>query len=468
MLGARLAALLSTVVIVAGAGCGHPPPGPAPSKPQTVWAWGSNWYGQIGNSVNGFVDVEPQRVNDLIDVLSVAAGRSHSVALTRDGSVWQWGSVGSNLKNVGGNSIRRCPHPTPGEYGNTYTTDLMCDVRPTKVSNLGKARQIAAGVNFTLAIMDDSTLCRWGSQSHGQLSNVTWNGLEVTDPVCTAPPTGVDFVLVDGGGGGGWSLRVPLRNRPTGYWNDAGHSLALAVVPRRPGSSEREFEVWAWGRNDHWQTGAPSSCADLCAQPLKPVPVPASAELANVMFLSAGGAHSLAVKTDHSVWAWGSQEEGQLGVPGKSDDISTPVRVVTNDTGPEILLDDVTDVAAGDNFSLALKWDRTVWAWGLNNFGQLGVPNELQRTVQLSARQVPGLDNVRKIAAGDSFALALKYDGTLWAWGRNDHGQLGVQTSDKCGPRLDVNCSFSPIQVNLAGVTEIAAGGAHSLALVPS
>jgi alpha-tubulin suppressor-like RCC1 family protein len=78
--------------------------------------------------------------------------------------------------------------------------------------------------------------------------------------------------------------------------------------------------------------------------------------------------------------------------------------------------------------------DGTVWAWGLNTFGQLGFPNEEGRILQSLAHQIPDLNNVRDVAAGDSFALAIKSDGTVWAWGLNDHGQLGAPSSDKCNP----------------------------------
>jgi alpha-tubulin suppressor-like RCC1 family protein len=138
---------------------------------------------------------------------------------------------------------------------------------------------------------------------------------------------------------------------------------------------------------------------------------------------------------------------------------------------PYTPLDNVFSVAAGYNFSLALKRDGTVWAWGSNTFGATSVrPNNSGfPIIQQFAHQIPGLDNVSRIAAGDGFALALKKDGTVWAWGRNDHMQLGVPSSDKCGPQRALDCSFSPIQVeNLVGVTAIAAGGAHALALAAS
>ena len=168
------------------------------------------------------------------------------------------------------------------------------------------------------------------------------------------------------------------------------------------------------------------------------------------------------------MWAWGSQDNGQLGVVTPSyEDIPIPAPVsASNGAGCGLYypLKDVSDIAAGGYHNLALKNDGHVWAWGFNDFGQTG-----QRSlagIESCARQVPGLDHVTHVAAGDSFSLALKADGTVWAWGRNDLAQLGAPSGDKCGPQLTLSCSYSPIQVKrLAGVEAIAAGGAHALAL---
>jgi alpha-tubulin suppressor-like RCC1 family protein len=238
------------------------------------------------------------------------------------------------------------------------------------------------------------------------------------------------------------------------------------------------MKVWAWGRSDHSQTGNVGhpgvTCGDASAVPrircvAAPFQIPdKDKRLVDLLGISAGGAHSLALKADGTVWAWGSTDQAQIGVPGGSDDVPTPVRVWTNDTQPPVYLDNAFGVAAGDTFSLAVKQDGTVWAWGLNTFGQLGLTNEQGRAVKSFAHQIPDLNNVRDVAAGDSFALALKSDGTVWAWGLNNHGQLGAPSSDKCGPQ-QLDCSYKPIQVkNLTGVSQIAAGGSHALALSTS
>jgi Regulator of chromosome condensation (RCC1) repeat len=186
--------------------------------------------------------------------------------------------------------------------------------------------------------------------------------------------------------------------------------------------------------------------------------------LADVIGVAAGQEHSLALKSDGTVWAWGSQDRGQLGVPGTSDDTAIPVEVRMNGTNPLIPLDHVRDIAAGGGHSLALRNDGTVWTRGFNDFGQLGV-STAPLDIASSARQVQDLKDIVAIAAGDNFSLALKSDGTVWAWGANDRGQLGAPSGDKCGPK-QLPCSFHPIQVrNLTSVTSITAGGAHSLAL---
>jgi alpha-tubulin suppressor-like RCC1 family protein len=159
--------------------------------------------------------------------------------------------------------------------------------------------------------------------------------------------------------------------------------------------------------------------------------------LTAVRQVSAGGLHSLALRSDGTVWAWGNNLWGQLGNGSSSWGVATPVQV-TGLTG-------VIQVAAGGVHSLALRSDGTVWAWGDGGTG-----------VQLTPVQVTGLTGVTKISAGEMFSLALRSDGTVWAWGHNGSGQLGN------GTRYD-----SPVPVQVAGlsqVTGISAGFDASLA----
>lgn len=198
-------------------------------------------------------------------------------------------------------------------------------------------------------------------------------------------------------------------------------------------------QTYAWGNNYNGQLGDGTTSTSL-------TPVRVSG-LAGVTALAAGGSHSLALKSDGTVSAWGENKEGELG-NGTLTDSPTPVEV-SGLTG-------VTAIAAGGGHNLALKNDGTVWAWGYNSFGQLAIDT----TTQYSSTpiQVSGLSGVTAIAAGWEFSLALKSDGTLWGWGSNDYGQLAIGTTTQY--------RSTPIQLSgLSAVTAIAAGFWHSLAI---
>ncbi|TLZ71770.1 MAG: RCC1 repeat-containing protein, partial [Methanobacteriota archaeon] len=203
--------------------------------------------------------------------------------------------------------------------------------------------------------------------------------------------------------------------------------------------------VLAWGDNVDGQLGNGTFTTSN-------TPVEVSG-LTGVTAIAAGGAfnhHSLALKSDGTVWAWGANSAGQLG-NGSFTGSNTPVQT----SG----INGVTAIAGGQLHSLALKSDGTVWAWGFNLDGQLGngtntttYPYGLDTPVQ-----VLGLTGVIAIAGGGAHSLALKSDGTVWAWGQNNKGQLG-------------NGSFTgsntPVQTSgISGVTAIAGGVSHSLAL---
>ena len=149
-------------------------------------------------------------------------------------------------------------------------------------------------------------------------------------------------------------------------------------------------------------------------------------------------AHNVLVLRRGTVWAWGHNFYGQLG-NGTNTNQSTPVQV-------EDLLG-VVDISAGHNFSLALKSDGTVWSWGSNEFGRLGIgtpaPSSANRPMK-----VVNLTSITAIAAGSDHALALRSDGTVWAWGSNGGGHLGIGTSD-------FNDHSTPVQI--AGLTGIVA-----------
>ena len=155
----------------------------------------------------------------------------------------------------------------------------------------------------------------------------------------------------------------------------------------------------------------------------------------------------LALREDGTVWAWGNNSHGQLG------DTTTVNRSMA---APVDGLSGVVEVGTGPAHSLVLKEDGTVWAWGKNDFGQLGDGSTQDRSAPV---QVNGLSGVVKIFGGrdQSFSLALTDLGEVWAWGQNQHGQLGDGTPTPSSVPTKVS--------NLSGVTDIAAGAGMSLAL---
>lgn len=160
--------------------------------------------------------------------------------------------------------------------------------------------------------------------------------------------------------------------------------------------------------------------------------------------ISGGGGHTLAIKPDGTVWAWGTNTNGQLG-NGTTTNSSTPVEVQNINGG---YLSGATAVAAGASHSLALLSDGTVWAWGLNSSGQLGINSTVNSS---KAVQIQSLTSVSAIAAGRVHSLAVKSDGTVWAWGNNGSGQLGTGNT---------NSSLVPVQAStITGAMSVSANG---------
>jgi len=157
--------------------------------------------------------------------------------------------------------------------------------------------------------------------------------------------------------------------------------------------------------------------------------------LAATPHIAAGGHHTVSLKSDGTVWAWGYNGYGQLG-DGTYTDSSPPVQVYG--------LSGVTAIAAGYYHTVSLKSDGTVWAWGSNDGGQLGDGTTTQRATPV---QVIGMSGITTIAAGYWHTVSLKSDGTVWAWGSNGDGELGDGTTTD---------RYTPVQVrglNLGSTT---------------
>jgi len=208
--------------------------------------------------------------------------------------------------------------------------------------------------------------------------------------------------------------------------------------------------VWAWGDNQYGELGNGNLTSST-------TPVLVSG-LNGAIAIASGGNHSLALTSDGRVWAWGANLFGELGNGASGLNNGNPI----NSSVPVQVrgISDVVAIAGGgypqglSDISLALRSDGTVWAWGNNQHGALGNGSASNSNVPV---RVNGLTGVIAIAAGAYHALALTSDGTVWTWGYNKYGQLGN------GANTDSNI---PVQVaGLNGVIAIAGGFYHSLAL---
>jgi alpha-tubulin suppressor-like RCC1 family protein len=177
--------------------------------------------------------------------------------------------------------------------------------------------------------------------------------------------------------------------------------------------------------------------------------------------LAAGGNHTVALKSNGDVWAWGSNTNGEIGdgTTGTGPR-AIPTRVRIN---ASTFLTSVKSIAAGTNHTVALKSDGTVVAWGLNSSGQLGDATTVQKVFPVTVKLANGtpLSGITQIACGATHSLALKSDGTVWAWGANGSGRLGDGGTTNRLVATQVKTNTSTF---LTGVVSIAAGAAHSAA----
>ena len=210
--------------------------------------------------------------------------------------------------------------------------------------------------------------------------------------------------------------------------------------------------LWAWGYNNYGQVGDGTDCgmcscsSETCADKHSPEQIGSDNHWVSI---AAGQFHSLALKSDGTLWAWGLNASGQVGDGTTLFDKKSPVQIGSDNHW--------VSIAGGQEHSLALKSDGTLgtlWAWGRNSYGQLGDDTIADKH---SPVQIGSDNHWVSIAAGQFHSLALKSDGTLWAWGHNSYGQLGDDTiADK----------HSPVQIGSDNHwVSIAAGQFHSLAL---
>ena len=461
-----------------------------------VYAWGRNEDSQLGIGNFNPGPFAPVQVPNLNGVVAIAVGTSHSMALRNDGSVWCWGSNTSGQIGNGGSLSTTAYYPTKslapsgivaisagylhaaavrsdgtvwswgnggnGQLGNGSSSSTGVAM-PVQVTGINSAIKVASGATNGMALGSDGTVWTWGDNTSGQLGDGT--GQTSVVPIQLKNVTGVQsaaggdsFTLLTRGSGTmlSWGMNNAgqLGNGTTTGANQNPMPAAVNTITNAASISAGLFSgmallsngtVWGWGAN-YGQIGDGTSGSN------KLNPVQANTP-SGILALASGNAHTLAIRKDPStqvrtVWAWGANDVGQLGYGSPPTASLSPTQVPG--------LAGIVSVAAGSEHSLAVLSDGTVWTWGSNYNGQLGL-GSTNTVPNPTPTQVPGISTAVLAAAGQSNCLVVLSDGSVLAWGYGTDGELGNGVFAH---------SSSPVQVSgLTGVTALGGGLEHSLAL---
>jgi alpha-tubulin suppressor-like RCC1 family protein len=446
----------------------------------TLWGWGHNSQFQLGDDTTAN-RTAPAQTSAETDWDLVFSGGASSFGMKKDGSLWGWGINSGGALGVGDASTRGNPTRVPGHTdwwyvssSGSHTVGVKLDgslwswghngdgavddiplvrvMSPILVEAIPawRAVHVPSLAGFTLGVAQDGSLHTWGDNSAGQL------GIGSVDHDKAIPTPVVD---------GPWSL-VSAGNGRTLATTAAGVIHAWGAGPAGDGSMDPyrfplpfpslanpvsiaagnhflvvlpDGSLWGWGSNDRGQIGIGATTTLV----FTPTRVGSRSDWRSV---ESAVEHTLGLAADGSLWAWGDNSAGQLGL-GHTDAAPAPTPVASLSPG-------FLSVSAGEGISAVVRADGTLWTWGEGGEGQLGSGNTTSRHLPA----VVGADtDWQSVSAGGYHMLALKTDGSVWVWGRNRENQLGDGTR---------NQRNSPLRLNsVSNVVAVSAGFRHSLAL---
>ena len=345
----------------------------------SLWTWGWNDAGQLGSGTNTPVYV-PQQVGTDTDWAQVSAASSfdlnlntgglHTAAVKADGTLWTWG-----LNDH-------------GQLGDGSTTDRNT---PAQVGSDTTWVAVHCGALHTLALRSDSTLWSWGCNFHGQLGQ--GNVVELHTPT----QVGTDSTW--------WQISTKEN-----------HCLAL----------KGDSSLWSWGMNNYYQLGFFNDNQNK----VLPTRIGTTTDWSSV---ATGRNFSFAVKGNGTLWGWGRNDYAQLGLGNNSSYHPVPEQVGTNTTWQA--------VACGDAHTLAQRTDGSLWGWGFNYFGSLGLGTTTW--TYTSAQSIATGAGSRAISAGYDASANIRTDNSLWGWGSNNEGSLGVGDNGQHNTPTPVFCDLS-------------------------
>ena len=356
-----------------------------------LWMWGYGACAQIGDNFCVSRSSPVQTISGGVDWKSASAGSFQTAATKTDGTLWMWG-FGTN-----------------GQLGNNSTLNLSSPVQT--ISGGTNWRTVSAG-DHTAAIKTDGTLWLWGPGAFGRLGNNA-----ITD------------------------RSSPVQTISAGTnWQSVNVNACHTVATKTDGT------LWLWGNGPLGQLGNNAITGPRSS------PVQTISGGTNWRSASTGREHTVATKTDGTLWTWGSGTQGQLG-NNATTNRSSPVQTVSGGTNWR-------SVDADGCHTAAIKTDGTLWLWGKGNDGILGaghLGNNSTTNRSSPVQTISGGTNWRSVSVGYNHTTATKTDGTLWTWGVGSVGRLGDITL--------INRS-SPVQTISGGTNwrTVNAGRGHNAA----
>jgi alpha-tubulin suppressor-like RCC1 family protein len=326
----------------------------------TLWGWGTNAYGQLGDGTT--VDkVLPIQIGSDTNWVSVAAGHSHSLGIKSDGTLWAWGL---------------------NDHGQLGLGDTVTRVVPTQV---GSAQWVCvdAGASHSVGLLLDGTLQAWGCGAYGQLGSGGLADELVPSYVGDGLPgwrminAGRNHTAAIDASGKLWTCgRNSYGQLGIGSYVDQGSLVQVGTATNWEYASAGDDQtiaktttgqLWAFGKNLVGQLGLGDTTSRTT-----PVQIGTGTNWSSV---DTGAAHTAAIKTDGTLWCWGYNSNGQLG-DGTTTNRTSPVQIGT---------DTWLRADVGYFHTIGVKTGGTLWCWGLNSFGQLGLGDLLDRNVPTQA-----------------------------------------------------------------------------------
>jgi alpha-tubulin suppressor-like RCC1 family protein/pimeloyl-ACP methyl ester carboxylesterase len=325
-------------------------------------------------------------------------------------------------------------------------SNYVSDV-PFQIGTSNNWQSISCGYGHALAIKTDGTLWAWGSNSDGQLGIGTNQyseypiqvGIDNDWNYISASNLGSSFAIKNNGTLWGWG------NNLNGQLGDGSKiSKSFPVQISAPNSwlkveagqgftlgIKSNGTLWAWGNNSWGQLGDGTDQERL---------IPTIINQNNWEGISSGGDQeisyfSLGIKSNGTLWAWGDNLYGQFG-NGTYENSNVPIQIGD--------LSNWGNIESGGFFSIAKKIDGSIWAWGDNFFGQLGSGDNINRSLPI---QIGIANDWNSISCGINHVLAIRTDGSLWSWGNNFYGELGIGTTENSNIPVLVSCPTLNINI---------------------